>query len=84
MDSSHFDALARITSSSRRSALAAMLAATGGLAALTAGEARQKQKGQDCGKKARKRCNTDAETCRILILANCEAEPAICQAQAAC
>jgi hypothetical protein len=82
MDSNHFDALTRIASSSRRITLAGMLAAAGGLATLTTGEA--KQKGQDCGKKARQRCNADAETCRTLILSQCQAEPASCQAQAAC
>jgi hypothetical protein len=84
MDSNHFDALARIASSSRRATFATMLAAAGGLAALATGEAKQKKKGKDCGKKERQRCNADAETCRNLILAQCELEPASCQAVAAC
>jgi len=87
MDRNHVDALARIASSSRRSTLAAMLAAAGGLAVLTTGEAKQKNKkntGKDCGKKERQRCNADAETCRTLILGQCQADPALCQGQAAC
>jgi hypothetical protein len=83
MDSNHFDALARTASSSRRATLATMLAAAGGLTALATGEAKQK-KGKDCGKKERQRCNADAETCRSLILAQCELDPAGCQALAAC
>jgi hypothetical protein len=84
MDSNHFDALARISSSSRRATFATMLAAAGGLAALTTGEARKKKKGQDCGKKEQQRCNADAASCRSLILAQCELDPAICEQQAAC
>ena len=84
MDSNHFDAIVRIASSSRRSTVATMLAATGGLAALTMGEAKQKKKGQDCGKKERQRCAADAEACRAVLLARCEADPASCQAQAGC
>ena len=44
----------------------------------------RKKKGKDCGKKERQRCNADAETCRSLILAQCELDPAGCQALAAC
>ncbi len=40
MDSNHFDALARIASTSRRATFATMLAATGTLAVLTTGEAK--------------------------------------------
>jgi hypothetical protein len=84
MDSNHFDALARTASSSRRATFATLAAAASGLAVLSTGEAKQKKKGQDCGKKEQQRCNADAETCRSLILAQCELDPAGCQALAAC
>ena len=84
MNSTHADARARIASSSRRATFATMLAAAGGLVALATGEAKKQKKGKGCGQKERQRCNADAETCRGLILAQCEVEPASCQALAAC
>ena len=84
MDHSHFDALARLASSSRRTTFATLLAATGGLTALAGGEAKRKHGGQGCGKKARQRCNADAATCRTRILGDCVDDPATCQASAAC
>ncbi|MFN8663106.1 MAG: hypothetical protein U0075_14560 [Thermomicrobiales bacterium] len=84
MDHSHFDALARLASSSRRMTFATILAATGGLVTLSTVGAKQKKGGQDCGKKARQRCNADAATCRTRILGDCVDDPATCQASAAC
>jgi hypothetical protein len=84
MDSNHFDALARVASSSRRSTVAAMLATAGGLAALTTGEARRKKKSQNCGKKERKRCKADTESCRAAVLADCGGSPTYCEARANC
>jgi hypothetical protein len=85
MDHDHVDSLAPTVVPSRRSALAALVAAISGVAGVVSGEARsRKKKGQDCGKKERQRCSADVATCRTLLLANCADEGGACETLATC
>lgn len=85
MDHDHFDSLARTFVPSRRFALTALLAATGGFAGLVTGDARKKKKrAANCGKKDTQRCTADAATCRTLLLANCADDGGACEKLATC
>ena len=68
---------------SRRQSLMAL-----GLAVLAAGAANagvtEAKKGNSCKKKAKKRCNADAEACKPLVASICQMDPVTCLAAQNC
>ena len=68
---------------SRRQSLVAL-----GLAVLAAGAANagvsEAKKGNTCKKKAKKRCNADAEACKPLVASICQMDPVTCLAAQNC